>query len=181
MMIRELMRSTRVLAIVGDILKVRASGVGYGELAMVENPDGSESLAQVIQLEGDVVSLQVFFGGRGISTSARVRFLGHAMRVTFSKNILGRIFRGSGEPMDGGPDLAGEPQAELDNVTVNPVMRILPHKMIHTRVPMIDLFNSLVRARRSPSSPSRESRTTSCWRGSAFRRTRTWSSSAGWD
>lgn len=149
-MIRELMRCTRVLAIVGDILKVRASGVGYGELAMVENPDGSESLAQVIQLEGDIVSLQVFFGGRGISTNARVRFLGHAMRVTFSKNILGRIFRGSGEPMDGGPDLSAEPHAELDNVTVNPVMRILPHKMIHTRVPMIDLFNSLVESQKIP-------------------------------
>ena len=68
-----LMRHVQVLAIVGDILKVRAKGVGFGDLALVENWDGEQSLAEVIQLEGDEVSLQVFTGGRGISTEAKVR------------------------------------------------------------------------------------------------------------
>jgi V/A-type H+/Na+-transporting ATPase subunit B len=149
-MLRELTRYTRVLAIVGDILKVRATDVGFGELALVENWDGSESLAQVIQLEGDVVSLQVFAGGRGMSTDARVRFLGHPMKVTFSPNVLGRVFRGSGEPMDGGPDLSGDTAVEIGSSTVNPTMRVLPQHMIHTRVPMIDLFNSLVESQKIP-------------------------------
>jgi V/A-type H+-transporting ATPase subunit B len=80
-MIHGLLRYTRVLSIVGDILTIRAEGVAFGELALVENRLGEESLAQVIRLDGDQVSLQVFAGGRGISTGARTRFLGHSVRV----------------------------------------------------------------------------------------------------
>lgn len=149
-MFQELVRHTRVLAIVGDILKVRAKNVGFGDLALVENWDGEESLAQVIQLEGDEVSLQVFAGGRGISTDAKARFLGHPMQVTYSANILGRIFRGSGEPIDNGPMLSGDPRINIGGPSVNPTMRILPKNMIHTRVPMIDLFNCLVESQKIP-------------------------------
>jgi V/A-type H+-transporting ATPase subunit B len=149
-MFEDLVRHTRVLAIVGDILKVRAKDVGFGDLAMVENWDGEESLAQVIQLEGDIVSLQVFTGGRGVSTQATVRFLGHPMRVTYSPNVLGRVFRGSGEPLDSGPALSGDPRVDVGGPAVNPTMRILPRNMIHTKVPMIDLFNCLVESQKLP-------------------------------
>ena len=149
-MIPELIRHTHVLAIVGDILKVRASGVGLGELGVVENWDGRKSLGQVIELERDVVSLQVFSGGKGLSTRAKVHFLGHPMQVTYSPSILGRIFRGSGEPVDGGPDLSNEPAIPVGGPSVNPKMRVVPKKMIQTRVPMIDLFNSLVESQKIP-------------------------------
>jgi len=149
-MIPDLVRYTNVLAIVGDILKVRASDVGFGDLAVVENQDGRSSLGQVIELDRDVVSLQVFSGGKGLSTRAKVRFLGHSMRVTCSPGILGRVFRGSGEPMDGGPDLSSEPTLPIGGPSVNPKMRIVPKKMIHTRVPMIDLFNCLVESQKVP-------------------------------
>jgi V/A-type H+/Na+-transporting ATPase subunit B len=149
-MIPDLIRHTNVLSIVGDILKVRASGVGFGELGLVENWDGRISLGQVIELKQDVVSLQVFSGGKGLSTRAKVRFLGHPMRVTYSPSILGRVFRGSGEPLDGGPDLSNEPAIPVGGPSVNPMMRIVPQKMIQTRVPMIDLFNSLVESQKIP-------------------------------
>jgi V/A-type H+-transporting ATPase subunit B len=124
--------------------------VGFGDLALVENWDGEESLGQVIQLEGEEVSLQVFAGGRGISTDAKVRFLGHPMQVTYSPNILGRVFRGSGEPIDNGPMLSGDPRIDIGGPSVNPTMRILPKNMIHTKVPMIDLFNCLVESQKIP-------------------------------
>jgi V/A-type H+-transporting ATPase subunit B len=149
-MIPDLLRHTNVLAIVGDILKVRAAGIGFGDLAVVENWDGRQSLGQVIELDRDVVSLQVFSGGKGLSTRAKVRFLGHPMRVTYSSTVLGRVFRGSGEPMDGGPDLSNEPAIPIGGPSVNPKMRIVPKKMIHTRVPMIDLFNCLVESQKIP-------------------------------
>lgn len=104
---RDLLRYTRATAIVGDILKIRAHDVGLGDMALVEIPGGEQSLAQAIQLEGDEVSLQVF-GGQGLSTQATVRFLGHPTQVTYSPNILGRVFRGDGQPMDGGPNLSGD-------------------------------------------------------------------------
>ena len=145
-----LVRHTGILTIVGDIIKVRAGKVKYGDIAVVENPDGSQSMAQVIELRDDEVSLQVFAGARGVSTSASVRFLGHPMRVPVSDNVLGRVFRGTGEVMDDGPDLSGEEHSDIGGPTVNPVTRELPSKMIHTDIPMIDLFNSLVESQKIP-------------------------------
>mgnify|MGYP005839880823 CR=1 FL=1 len=141
---------TQVLEIVGDLLKVRAQDVEYGSLAIIENPDGEQSLAQVIQLSRDVVSLQVFAGGSGLSTRSRIRFLGHPMQVSYSNNILGRIFRGSGLAIDGGPSLGDEPKVNIGGATVNPMMRVMPKHMIQTRVPMVDLFNCLVESQKIP-------------------------------
>ena len=149
-MISDLILHTHVLSIVGDILQVRATGVGFGDLAVIENWNGRQSLGQVIELDRDVVSLQVFTGGKGLSTQAKVRFLGHPMQVTYSTSILGRVFRGSGEPVDGGPDLSNESAIPIGGPSVNPMMRIVPQKMIHTRVPMIDLFNCLVESQKIP-------------------------------
>ena len=79
----DLLRYTRLTAIVGDILKIRADDVGLGDMDLVEMTDGEQTLAQVIQLEGDEVSLQVFGGGEGLSTQVAVRFLavGHVAGV----------------------------------------------------------------------------------------------------
>jgi V/A-type H+-transporting ATPase subunit B len=79
-----------------------------------------------------------------------VRFLGLPQQVTYSDKILGRIFRGSGEPLDNGPDLSTEPRINVGGPTVNPMMRIIPEKMIHTHVPMIDIFNCLVESQKIP-------------------------------
>lgn len=149
-MIPDLVRYTNVLAIVGDILKVRASGVGFGDMAIVENWDGRRSLGQVIELDRNVVSLQVFAGGKGLSTRAKVSFLGHPMQVTYSPHILGRVYRGSGVPMDRGPDLSHEPEIPIGGPSINPMRRTVPRKMIETRVPMIDLFNCLVESQKIP-------------------------------
>lgn len=149
-MIQDLIRHTRVLEIVGDTIRVRAEGAAFGELAMVENVDGETSLAKVIELDRDIVSLQVFAGGKGLSTEAGVRFLGHQQKVTYSNNILGRVFRGSGEQLDAGPDLSTDPQIEVGGPTVNPMMRVMPKNMVQTEVPMIDVFNCLVESQKIP-------------------------------
>jgi V/A-type H+-transporting ATPase subunit B len=149
-MIQELVRHTRVLEIVGDTIRVRAKDVAFGDIAVVENIDGETSIARVVELDRDIVSLQVFAGGKGLSTGAGVRFLGHPLEVAYSQNILGRVFRGSGEPIDEGPDLSTEPKIKTGGPTVNPMMRIMASKMIETYVPMIDVFNSLVESQKIP-------------------------------
>jgi V/A-type H+-transporting ATPase subunit B len=149
-MIEELVSQTKIIDIVGDIVRVRAPRVALGELAILHNTDGSESTARVVGLDHEIGSLQVFTGGKGISTDARVSFLGHAFRVTYSDNILGRIFRGSGAPMDGAPELIADPKIDVGGPTVNPMMRTVPSKMIETEVPMIDLFNCLVESQKIP-------------------------------
>jgi V/A-type H+/Na+-transporting ATPase subunit B len=149
-MLEEMVEYTRVQDIIGDVCRVRAGGVGLGDLAVVENTDGETSTAKVIALDRDVASLQVFTGSKGLSTDARVRFLPHGLRATYSKNILGRIFRGSGEPIDGGPELDADPTIEVAGPTVNPMKRVMPTNMIETEVPMIDLFNCLVESQKIP-------------------------------
>lgn len=138
----------KILSIVGNVITVKASQVAYEELAEVKGQQG-KSLAQVIKLDGENVSLQVFSGSRGVSTESEVRFLGHPMKVSFSENLLGRIFDGSGYPRDKGPSLVDN-LIEISGPTVNPVKRIIPERMIRTNIPMIDVFNSLVVSQKLP-------------------------------
>jgi V/A-type H+-transporting ATPase subunit B len=145
-----LVRHVGLRDIVGDIVRLHARGVSLGDLASVHNVDGSVTLARVVELDGDLVSLQVLSGSKGLSTEATVRFLGHPIRVPFSESTLGRVFGGSGEPIDGGPRLSFEPMVDIGSPPVNPMMRVLPRKIIQTRVPMIDLFNCLVESQKIP-------------------------------
>jgi V/A-type H+-transporting ATPase subunit B len=139
---------SKIESIAGNVITVSATGVRYAELATVSSGHGT-SLAEVIQLKEDKVSLQVFAGSRGISTGDEVRFLGHPMQVSFSDNLLGRIFDGSGKPRDNGPELT-ESLIEIGGPSVNPAKRIIPRNMIRTGIPMIDLFNTLVESQKLP-------------------------------
>jgi V/A-type H+-transporting ATPase subunit B len=139
---------TRIESITGNVITVQADGIRYGELAEVSTRFGV-SLAEVIRLQEKMVSLQVFAGGRGISTGDEVRFLGHPMRVSFSDDLLGRIFDGAGQPRDRGPALT-ENLITIAGPSVNPTKRIIPREIIRTGIPMIDLFNSLVKSQKLP-------------------------------
>jgi len=138
----------RIEEIKGNVITVHAEGIKYGELAEITSAHG-KSLAEVILLDGDKVSLQVFSGGRGVSTGDEVRFLSRPMMVSFSDNLMGRIFDGRGNPRDKGPTLS-ENLIEIGGPSVNPAMRIIPRNMIRTGIPMIDLFNSLVESQKLP-------------------------------
>lgn len=135
---------TKIESIVGDVITVRAHGVRYNDLAVV-----GKSFANVIKLDGDLVSLQVFAGAKGISTNDEVRFLGVPMKVSFSDDLLGRVFDGSGRPRDNGPALEDN-MIEIGGPSVNPAKRIVPKNMIRTGIPMIDVFNTLVESQKLP-------------------------------
>lgn len=139
---------TNIIQIAGDVVTVEAEDVGYSDVAEITTSRGS-SLAQVIRIDSKKVFLQVFAGSRGISTGDRVRFLGHPMRVATGDNLLGRIFNGSGLPLDRGPALY-EDMVDIGAPPVNPVKRVIPEKMIRTGIPMIDVFNTLVESQKLP-------------------------------
>ncbi len=138
----------KIDALSGSIATLRAEGVKYNEIAEIESRAGT-SLAQVIKLDGPNVTLQIFAGARGVDTAAKVRFLGHTMKVPFSEALLGRAFTGSGVPRDGGPEITDNP-SPIGQPSVNPSKRILPNEMVRTNIPMIDLFNSLVKSQKLP-------------------------------
>ena len=138
----------KIESITGNVITVKAQGIRYNELAQINTRFG-KSLAQVNKIDGDIVSLQVFAGGQGISTGDEVRFLGHEMRVSFSDDLLGRIFNGSGEPRDKGPALTDN-MKPIGGPSVNPTKRILANRMMRTNIPMIDMFNTLVVSQKLP-------------------------------
>ncbi|MBQ3920836.1 MAG: V-type ATP synthase subunit B [Firmicutes bacterium] len=135
---------TKIETIVGNVITVKADGVRNGDLALV-----GKSYANVIKLDKDTVSLQVFAGAQGVSTTDPVRFLGKPMMVSFSDHLLGRIFDGAGVPRDNGPALT-ENMIPIGGPSVNPAKRIVPRNMIRTGIPMIDLFNTLVVSQKLP-------------------------------
>jgi V/A-type H+-transporting ATPase subunit B len=138
----------RIIQIAGNVVTVEAKDIGYKYLAEISSRTG-KSLAQVIRMDGEKIYLQVFSGSQGVSTGDKVRFLGHPMRVSFSDNLLGRIFNGAGLPRDNGPALE-ENMIEIGGPPVNPAKRIIPKKMVRTGIPMIDVFNSLVESQKLP-------------------------------
>ena len=132
----------------GSVVTLRAEGVKNKELAEIDSRVGT-SLAQVIKLAGDEVTLQVFAGARGVATDAQVRFLGHPMQVPFGDELLGRVFTGSARPRDNGPELEMNP-TDIGTPSVNPAKRIIPRHMVRTGIPMIDVFNTLVESQKLP-------------------------------
>ena len=135
---------TEIKSIIGNVITVKAEGIRNGDLALV-----GDSYASVIKLDKDIVSLQVFAGAQGVSTTDPVRFLGRPMMVSFSENLLGRIFDGTGVPRDKGPALK-ENMIPIGGPSFNPSRRVLPSKMIRTGIPMIDVFNTLVESQKLP-------------------------------
>ena len=138
----------RIESITGNVITVRAKGIRNNELVTVSTRFG-KSLAEVNKIDGDLVSLQVFAGGKGVSTGDEVRFLGHEMQVSFSEDLLGRAFNGSGEPFDKGTALT-ENMKPIGGPSVNPTKRILANRMMRTNIPMIDMFNTLVVSQKLP-------------------------------
>jgi len=137
-----------IIRIAGNVATVKAKGVGYEDLAVINTAFGP-SLAQVIRLDHDEVSLQIFAGTEGVSTGDRVHFLGGPMQVLFTETMFGRVFDGSGSPRDGRPEIRSK-KIDIGTTAVNPVKRRRPDKMIHTGIPMIDVFNTLVESQKLP-------------------------------
>jgi len=133
----------------GNLITVTAEGVSLGELARVDLKDGRSIYASVLRIDGQEVTLQVFQTTRGISTEDKVTFLKRQMEATYGDALLGRRLSGAGDPIDGGPDIVGEP-INIGAPSFNPVRRIIPREMVRTNIPMIDMFNTLVKSQKIP-------------------------------
>jgi V/A-type H+/Na+-transporting ATPase subunit B len=142
---------TRIDQIVGPVVTLRAEGVAYGELARIRMGDGRESFAQVIRMRGEEVTLQVFAGSKGVSTGDSVEFLGRQVQLRYDADaLLGRVFNGVGEGIDNRPALIDAMDVDIGGPSFNPSRRIIPHRMIRTGIPMIDMFNTLVKSQKLP-------------------------------
>lgn len=133
----------------GNLITVTAKGVSLGELARVDLKNGRSVYASVLQIDGDQATLQVFQNTRGISTGDTVTFLNRQMQAVYGDALLGRRLSGAGKPIDGGPEIEGE-NINIGTPSFNPVRRIIPKELVRTNIPMIDVFNCLVKSQKIP-------------------------------
>ncbi|MGN0189273.1 MAG: V-type ATP synthase subunit B, partial [Candidatus Cryptobacteroides sp.] len=135
---------TQLEAITKATVTLKASGVSNDELAVVGG-----RLAQVVKTKGDYITLQVFSGTEGIPTDAEVTFLGVPPVLKVGDQLAGRFFNAYGEPIDGGPQIDGEPR-QIGGPSVNPYKRMQPSEIIPTGIAGIDLNNTLVSGQKIP-------------------------------
>ena len=136
----------------GPILIVESvRGVGYGELARIKTPTGEERRGQVLEVGEGMAVVQVFEGTSGLDVSkTTVSFTGETIKLPVSADMLGRIFDGSGRPIDGGPRIIPEDYLDVHGSPINPFAREYPREFIQTGVSAIDGMNTLVRGQKLP-------------------------------
>ena len=143
---------TTIKEISGPLLFVESvRGVGYGELARIKTPSGEERRGQVLEIGGGVAVVQVFEGTTGLDVGkTRVRFTGETVKLPVSNDMLGRIFDGSGRPIDGGPRIIPDDYLDVNGNPINPFAREYPREFIQTGISTIDGMNTLVRGQKLP-------------------------------
>ena len=129
----------------------RVEGVTYDELAEIRLSDGSVRRCKVLEVNGDRAVVQLFEASAGINLAeSKIRFLGHPLQLAVSRDMLGRVFNGMGQPIDGGPKILADEYRDINGLAMNPAARNYPNEFIQTGVSAIDGLNTLVRGQKLP-------------------------------
>lgn len=133
------------------IIVEKTIDVKYQELVEIELSSGEIRRGQVLEITKDKAVVQIFEGTRGVDVSnTKVRFLGKVIELPLSLDILGRIFDGSGRPIDDGPPIIAEKKLDINGNPLNPYARDYPNNFIQTGISSIDVLNTLVRGQKLP-------------------------------
>ena len=124
--------------------------IGYDEIVEIETPSGDTKRGQVLESSSGLVAIQVFEGTEGIDRKSSVRFLGETMKMPVTEDLLGRVLDGSGQPIDGGPEIVPDERHDIVGEAINPYAREYPEEFIQTGVSAIDGMNTLVRGQKLP-------------------------------
>ena len=123
----------------------------YEEMVEIKCGDGTTRLGRVVQLEGKKAAIQVFEGTNGISLkNTKTKFMGKPMGLALSREMLGRTFNGSGQPIDGLGEIYAEKSADINGQPLNPVSRVYPRNYINTGISSIDALTTLIRGQKLP-------------------------------
>lgn len=125
--------------------------VGYDEVAQIRLNDGTERVGRIVEISGEKAVLQVFEGTKGLSLkNTKTKFTGRPMELALSEEMLGRVFSGSGKPIDGLGDIYPEKFEDINGKPLNPVSRTYPRNYIRTGISSIDCLMTLIRGQKLP-------------------------------
>ena len=138
--------------VVGPLMLVEGvSGVKYDELVEIVQENGETRRGKVLEINGDKALVQLFESSQGLKiATSKARFLGRSIELAVSYDMLGRVFDGLGEPIDGGPAIIPEKRLDINGSPINPAARDYPEEFIQTGISAIDGLNTLVRGQKLP-------------------------------
>ncbi|MBS4761548.1 V-type ATP synthase subunit B [Carnobacteriaceae bacterium zg-ZUI252] len=141
-----------VTEVVGPLMAVeQVEGVKFDELVDIQLADGTVRQGQVLEVHYDKALVQLFESGSGINIrDTKVRFKGKPVELAVSSDMIGRVFDGMGNVIDGGPNLIPEKYLDINGQAINPISRDYPDEFIQTGVSAIDHLNTLVRGQKLP-------------------------------
>ncbi|EME28677.1 V-type H+-transporting ATPase subunit b [Galdieria sulphuraria] len=123
----------------------------FAEIVNVTLGDGSMRRGQVLEINDDKAVVQIFEGTTGIDNKKTVcQFTGEILKTPVSVDMLGRVFNGSGKPIDGGPPILPEAYLDIQGQPINPQSRTYPEEMFETGISSIDVMNSIARGQKIP-------------------------------
>ena len=143
---------TTVSEVSGPLMIVEGvEGVAYNEIVEIETPAGEARSGQVLEVKDDIAVVQVFEGTTDLNTrDTKARFTGETAKIGVSKDMMGRIFNGTGKPIDGGPEIIPDVELDINGNPMNPASREFPAEFIQTGISTIDGMNTLVRGQKLP-------------------------------
>ena len=125
--------------------------VGFEEMVEITHPNGEKRHGRVLEVGSDIAVVEVFEGTSGLNTTTtKVRFLGEALRLPVTTDMLGRVFNGIGLPIDGGAEPITDIHRDINGAPINPIIREYPRDFIQTGISSIDMMNTLVRGQKLP-------------------------------
>lgn len=138
--------------VVGPLMVVDGvQGVTYNELVDVVCADGDIRRGKVLEINREKAVVQLFENSQGLQIStSKARFTGHGQQLSCSRDMLGRVFDGMGNPRDGGALVIPEKVLDINGEPINPAARNYPDEFIQTGVSAIDGLNTLVRGQKLP-------------------------------
>ena len=136
----------------GPLMMVeKIEDVSYDELAEIRLGNGERRRGRVLEISETKALVQVYEGSTGIDVNTtQIRFLGDVLKLPVSKDMLGRIFNGRGDPIDGGAQIIPEAYLDVNGDPINPFSRDFPSEFIQTGISTIDGMNPLVRGQKLP-------------------------------
>ncbi len=128
-----------------------AANVSYDEVVEIRDMAGRLRRGRVLEVSETNAVVQVFSGSTGLSVDGtRIRFLGDTLRIPVAEEMLGRVFDGLGNPIDGGPQPLTDKYADVNGQPINPTARVYPRDYIQTGISAIDGMNTLLRGQKLP-------------------------------
>jgi V/A-type H+-transporting ATPase subunit B len=133
------------------VITERSANVGFNEMVAVYDRAEGRRLGRVVDMSGGWTAVQIFGNTTGLSADdARVEFLGKPMELRVGPGLLGRVFNGLGEPVDGYGDILSSVFLDVNGLPINPYARTYPRDFIQTGISAIDGMNTLIRGQKLP-------------------------------